>query len=119
MQSPSLSCSDNTSNPSSYFPIGCASERTIKISQSAIFLHAVGEIDRLATNFLILTSDFLTGSTESESKSPDHHRVRAARASEAREELKSESYGWPSLSFDTDCKYRGRFGEFLVRPSAI
>ena len=78
----------------SYFPIGCGAERTIKISQSVIFLHAVGEIDRLATNFLILNSDFLTGSAESESKSPDRHRVRAARAKEARarQKSKSESY---------------------------
>src|SRR6266576_2028259 len=56
MQSPSLSCSDNTSNPPSYFPIGCGSDSTIKISQSVIFLHAVGEIDYFATNFLILNS---------------------------------------------------------------
>src|SRR5437588_3058219 len=31
----------------------------------------------LTLNFLILTSDFLTGSAESESKWSDHHRVRA------------------------------------------
>src|SRR5207248_11663850 len=62
MQSPSLSCSDNTSNPPSYFAIGCGSESTIKTSQSVIFLHAVGEIDYFATNFLILNSyNFLTG----------------------------------------------------------
>src|SRR5438105_10697505 len=40
----------------------------------------------LTLNFLFLTSDFLTGSAESESKSPDQHRVRAAPGLEAREQ---------------------------------
>src|SRR5947207_14349829 len=49
----------------------------------------------LTLNFLFLTSDFLTGSAESESKSPDRHRVRAALAlatllQEAREKSKRD-----------------------------
>jgi len=57
----------------------------------------------LTLNFLFLTSDFLTGSAESESKSPNHHRVQAARALEARKKLKSEGYAC-RLYFDADCK---------------
>src|SRR5438105_9838800 len=40
----------------------------------------------LTLNFLFLTSDFLTESAESESKSPDRHRLRAAPGLEAREQ---------------------------------
>src|SRR5260370_18878965 len=76
MQSPSLSCSHNTSNsPSSFLSVAV---RIAPLrSRSPLFLHAICKIDRLATNFLILTSDFLTGSTESESKSPSPLRPLA------------------------------------------
>ena len=43
--------------PPSYFPIGCGSERTIKISQSALSARSF-EVDCLATNFLILNFYF-------------------------------------------------------------
>ena len=55
--------------PTSYFPIGCGSEPPLGF-RSPLFLDAIREIDRLATNFLILnsSSDLLTGSPESEWK---------------------------------------------------
>src|SRR4029453_1355086 len=70
MQSPSLSCSDTSTNISSYFPIGCGSEPPLGF-RSPLFLDAIREIDRLATNFLIFnsSSDLFTGSPESEWKS--------------------------------------------------
>src|SRR5438067_11209784 len=46
--------------PPSYFPIGCGSDRTIKISQSAIFLHAIREIDRLTERDTFPFSSLIT-----------------------------------------------------------
>src|SRR5438046_7358456 len=70
MQSPSLSCSDNTSNFLLTFLLVAARIAPLR-SRSPLFLDAIREIDRLATNFLILnsSSDLLTGSPEPEWKS--------------------------------------------------
>ena len=67
MQSPSLSCSDNTSNSSLLTFLSIAPRIAPLRFRSPLFLPAICEIDRLVTNLLILNSysGFLTGSAES------------------------------------------------------